>query len=314
MAVGQICWTQEDCQDIVNEVLLIVAENSILKDTIDLEELRQRALSDMEANESVDCYRVIRRLIKSLGDHHSVVQSPEQSSNWTDASPSVGFDLISKSIHSDIGYLAIPSFSSGNQIVIDSFANEIQQAIRDLDNSKVSGWIVDLRFNFGGNCWPMIAGLGPLLGNGVCGYFNYADGRIESWIYIDGVSALADIPHATVTNACTQIEGNTPIAVLIGSQTASSGEATAVAFKSRKNSRFFGQPTTGITTSNEMFVLSDGGRLFLTTAVFADRTGLQYGGQIQPDEHVEITDTREFMKDETVLSAVDWIYQSAKDN
>lgn len=313
VTASHICWTQDQCKDIVNEVVLIVAENSILKDSFDIAELHKRAMSDIEADVATDCYQVIRRLVKSIGDNHSVVQSPEQSTDWSDAAPSVGFNLISKSINSDIGYLAIPYFSSGNQIAIDSFADEVHQAIRELDNSKVRGWIVDLRYNYGGNCWPMIAGIGPLIGNGVCGFFNYSNGRIEIWKYNNGKSILGEIVHATVSNAYQQIVENTPVAVLIGSQTASSGEAVAVAFKGRKNSRFFGQPTRGLTTSNEMFVLSDGGKLFLTSAVFADRTEKQYGGHIQPDEYVESTDTRDFMKDVIIMRAVDWIYEFIQD-
>ena len=35
--------------------------------------------------------------------------------------------------------------------------------------------MIDLRPNTGDNCWPMLAGIGPLLGEGVCGYFTDRD-------------------------------------------------------------------------------------------------------------------------------------------
>ena len=34
--------------------------------------------------------------------------------------------------------------------------------------------------------WPMLAGLGPLLGNGVCGAFHNAGGKDMNWFYRDG--------------------------------------------------------------------------------------------------------------------------------
>jgi len=37
------------------------------------------------------------------------------------------------------------------------------------DRDDLIGWIVDLRGNGGGNMWPMLAGVGPVLGEGVVG-------------------------------------------------------------------------------------------------------------------------------------------------
>jgi C-terminal processing protease CtpA/Prc len=73
------------------------------------------------------------------------------------------------------------------------------------------------------------------------------------------------------------------IAVLIDSSTASSGEFTAIAFKSLPNVRFFGQASAGYTTSNQTFRLSDGACLYLATAYMADRKGNQYWPNIIPD-------------------------------
>ena len=40
-------------------------------------------------------------------------------------------------------------------------------------------WIVDLRGNYGGNIWPMIAGVGPVLGEGIIGWIVYNDSEYE---------------------------------------------------------------------------------------------------------------------------------------
>jgi carboxyl-terminal processing protease len=75
-----------------------------------------------------------------------------------------------------------------------------------------------------------------------------------------------------------------PVAVLISGQTASSGEAIAVAFRGRDETRFFGAPTFGISTANRVYALADGAMIVLTVAVFADRAGVAYGGALPPDE------------------------------
>lgn len=91
--------------------------------------------------------------------------------------------------------------------------------------------VLDLRTDTGGNMWPMIGGLAPLIGTGQVGSFVYPDGTIEPWTLIDGVASWDGMVMAAYD---TPIEaGHPPVAVLIGPRTASSGEATAVAFHGR---------------------------------------------------------------------------------
>ncbi len=78
-----------------------------------------------------------------------------------------------------------------------------------------------------------------------------------------------------------------PIAVLTGPMTGSSGEAMVVAFRGRTNTRSFGQPTSGASSGNLGFQLSDGAAIALTISLFADRDGRVYGGRIEPDTLVE---------------------------
>ena len=49
------------------------------------------------------------------------------------------------------------------------YAKTLQDSIRARDRVGLIGWIVDLRGNSGGNMWPMLAGVGPVLGEGVAG-------------------------------------------------------------------------------------------------------------------------------------------------
>src|SRR5207244_11064020 len=127
------------------------------------------------------------------------------------------------------------------------------------------------------NFWPMLAGIGPILGEGELGAFvgnpNKPD---EIWSYNNGRSFLKYEEMAQADHPYQLKQPFPPVAVLISPLTASSGEIVVVAFRGRPNTRSFGEPTAGATTANIDSDLSDGARLFVTSAIDADRTGKSY--------------------------------------
>jgi carboxyl-terminal processing protease len=167
-----------------------------------------------------------------------------------------------------------------------AFADEIQELIRSLDTDQTQGWIVDLSQNTGGNMWPMIAGIGPLLGEGTVGWFIDRDGGQLEWRYESGKS----ICNGEVVTACSKQAHEPrrayPVGVLIGNQTGSSGEALVTAFSGREKTRLFGEETHGLSTGNQSHVLEDGATIYLTEVIFADRNGKRFGGVIKPDVEV----------------------------
>ncbi|WP_232526247.1 S41 family peptidase [Lysobacter capsici] len=177
------------------------------------------------------------------------------------------FEPVVKPLTGQIGYVAVPGFSGGD----------------DAGRDASAGWIVDLRGNSGGTMWPMLAGLRPLLGAGAIGGNVSAPGQpMRRWR-----------PEQLMPNAATWPQPDlraAKVAVLIGPRTSSSGEAVAIAFSGRTRTRSFGQPSDGRSTSNETIALPDGGALLLTTAVFADRSGKLFGGRIEPDVAVPASD------------------------
>jgi C-terminal processing protease CtpA/Prc len=100
-----------------------------------------------------------------------------------------------------------------------------------------------------------------------------------------------------------------PVAVLIGPHTSSSGEAIAVAFKGRAKSRFFGQPTDGLTNVNRTYRLPDGTALLLTCAIDMDRDGHVYENGIIPD--MQVPDDVSLSADAALSAAQDWLRHSA---
>lgn len=168
------------------------------------------------------------------------------------------------------------------------WALNLQAAIRQQDDGKRCGWMVDLRRNSGGNMWPMLLGVGPLLHGSAdeskpVGHFS--DGRnAQPWYYRNGAVGSGDQVHyALGTGTYVLKRPGSPVAVLQAGATASSGEAIALALRGRPNSRSFGFPTAGYSTGNSPMTLVDGSLLVLTGTVMKDRNGMGDGARIVPD-------------------------------
>lgn len=183
-----------------------------------------------------------------------------------------------------VGYLELPAIV-GDDAAVRAYAATAQRLIRELDQGGARRWVVDLRRNGGGNMWPMLAGVGPLLGEGELGAFAYS-GRKDPWSYRAGRALLLERVLAQVDEPYELARPSPPVAVLASRLTGSSGELTLLAFRGRPHTRTFGEPTAGIPTCNDNEELPDGAVLYLTVALGADRTGRTYDGPVAPDEPV----------------------------
>jgi len=210
----------------------------------------------------------------------------------------------------EIGYIELFGNyqSSGSE---RTYVTEANAVLERVDRSGTCGWIVDLRRNMGGNYMPMVVGVTPLLG----------EGPILSWISPNGdrrIVALRegrvfdngqDVSGALVQGSVHELSRPTPpVAVLIGPQTASSGEATTLAFVGRPDTRLFGEITGGYTTANSGYLLFDGSIVLLAQAAMADRHGNTAIGGIEPDEIVRTDWTIYGTADDPVIqAATEWL-------
>lgn len=186
-----------------------------------------------------------------------------------------------------IGYISIPWISTSDPAVCTLIADSLQALIGRLADRGATRWIIDLRKNSGGNCWPMLAGMGPLLGNGVCGYF-VRKARVTSIRYQDGAALHANTVMCKTSKSVTLTdEQRQQIVVLTGPKTSSSGEILALAFKGMPRTRLMGEPTAGLTTANTTYDLFDGSTLVLTICQEADRNGKVCEGKIVPDDLIK---------------------------
>jgi carboxyl-terminal processing protease len=277
---------EDEVRAYMTDALDIMQTYSINKYRIDWPRFRADALARVGGVTTVsDAYPAVAATVRLLGDSHSSFIVPANAAP-TD-SPSPATQPIGKLLDARIAYVDVPAFSGTNAV---ARADSIQEIVKALDKGPVCGWVVDLRGNGGGNMYPMIAGLGPLLGEGQAGSFVDPDNVRSDWIYRAGaVSVRANGVESVAIRASapyTPRDATPPVAVLYGARTASSGEATAISFRGRADARSFGMPTAGLSTANRGFRMRDGAILNLTTATMADRTGRAYGGKLAPDEQI----------------------------
>src|SRR5262249_39839389 len=97
-----------------------------------------------------------------------------------------------------------------------------------------------------------------------------------------------------------------PVAVLIDRETGSSGEGVAIAFRSRPDTRYFGESTYGAATSTFPYTLSDGAQLFLVTGVMLDKEGNEYTDGLTPDQEV-LSEATISTNDPVIQAAVQWL-------
>jgi hypothetical protein len=276
----------KEAKKYIDDFVGIVKRHSIYSKSIDWKsvdkeiKLLSKGANSLEKATAVSDY--ILSKLREQGDNHSFILpkeafEKETKGNLDDRSP------YSKLLENNIGYISVPGYESVNDSVSKNFATLIQNLIKDLDSkNSIAGWIVDLRENTGGNMYPMIAGLGPLIGEGTLGHFHPAKGKAVGWMYSNGSTGFV-----TVSNPYVIRNPHTKIAVLIGHQTSSSGEMTAISFMAKLNTKFFGQPSGGYTTGNSMHKLMDGSALLLASSFVSDRNRKICFPKINPDVVVD---------------------------
>jgi hypothetical protein len=268
-------------QQVLDAAIALVKEHALRRNAVawDVVEPRVRAMS-AGAVKTSDVYPAIRYLIDQLGDNHSRLTVPAETAAFLSGgaqNPAVE----TRALPDHVGYMRVPGYTGADMSAMWAYTTRTHHAIESIAVSAACGWIVDLRQNTGGNMWPMLAGLRPLLGSDELGTFENANGRGAPWIAGQNVYNVYVEPPASIdlTSAW--------VAVLTGPRTASSGEVVAIAFRGRPHTRSFGEPTAGLSTANRTLLLPDGAALFLTTAIDVDRTGHRYGEKVDPDENVE---------------------------
>jgi Peptidase family S41 len=275
----------------LQQIVSIMEANSVNRLRIDWADFKAQVLQRANGALTIEAtYPAISLALGLLNDHHSFFQTATGGAvanpNALRCTALVPAAPVSQLLPTEIGYVRVSQFSDPQPAVAIVFADGIQRQIRDADRADLVGWIVDVRFNGGGNMWPMVAGVGPVLGEGLVGSFVPPTGRPNFWTFANGRSSLDGVALGQTSSTYSLLESAPRVAVLTDAAVASSGEAVVVAFRGRPNTRSFGGSTCGLSTANQTFALSDGATLVLTVSTMADRTGVAYGGVVVPDEQI----------------------------
>lgn len=279
----------------LDEAFSLMQKHYYKKEEMNWDSLKLAAREKMfKASDCEEAMQTVNWCFRQIGEPHSFVMPAGKADVYNNdqqhlkSSPSL-FQLVGeiKSEHyvdKGIGYISVPWINTTDSAICTLIADSIQQQIASLDQKGVTKWIIDLRNNRGGNCWPMIAGIGPLLGNGICGYFVSADEKVPI-SYSQGAAMHGRYTRCKVSKSAYQVStSKKSIIVLTGPRTSSSGEILALAFKGKDQTYLYGQPTAGMTTANTTYNLSDRSMLVLTVCREADRNGKLVDGKILPDE------------------------------
>lgn len=202
-----------------------------------------------------------------------------------------------------IGYVRIAGLPMGDNA---KMALDIQEPLCELARKGAQKWIIDLRYNGGGNLNPMAEGLAPLLGNDTLGG---AQGLTpaESPVWEIKNGDFYNFGYSiALPNRCA-LSDTARVAVLTSLYTASSGEALAAMFKGRPNTRFFGEKTLGMVTGTNWTLINDSVAVSISTNFFKDRKGVVYRNYVEPDEAIPFSPVEHPADDAGIQRAAAWL-------
>lgn len=203
------------------------------------------------------------------------------------------------------GYLRIVAIPPNADIHKE--AQRIRTAVKRLANLKAKKWIIDLRYNGGGNMHPMVSGIAPIIGDGKTGCLKNLEGEklfdweIKSGNFIYAGYQAIDLPNEP------QFNYTPKVAVLTSRWTVSSGEVVATCFKGRPNTKFFGEMTGSFTTNNNWEIINDLVILNISTGIFCDRNGISYEYNIPVDAEIPFDPANRVENDKCITEALKWL-------
>ncbi|MBM7411317.1 hypothetical protein JOE38_001140 [Clavibacter michiganensis] len=232
-------------------------------------------------------YPALSGAAKELGGEHSSLLGPvEAAADFGDSPPvsAAAEPRPTVTTADGITTIVVPALVGGDEASRQRYVDAGARALAAAVPATTRGWVVDLRGNHGGDIWPMLAAVSPLLDEGRVMSFEQADGSVPVTVAGGAVAQGGDV---MATSDAGRVPAGVPIAVVTDGMTVSSGEAVAIAFVGQDGVCSFGQPTYGFSSANSPRTLVDGAIVNLTDAVDADRTGKRYGVPVVPDVVVD---------------------------
>lgn len=303
-----------DARALTDQAIATARKESFRSGQVDWPALEARVrAAAADATDELDMLAVYALLLDGLGDGHSFVQVPDEQrkayldrhgrefdAGVTRHPQSSAFimrrDRAARMLkigdRSQALFLTVPKVFGGGAGG-RAYANGLYTSLAEAA-PLACGYVLDLRGNIGGNLWPMLTGLSPLLGDGFASGEQDATGAVSVYANLkSGAAVIASGDQAGLT--IIGVEGwrnlgitGAPVAILIDDGVSSSGEGVLAAFAGRPHSRTFGQASYGVASSNAGFQLADGANLVITVAMMTDRNGRIYPNGFTPDSPVAV--------------------------
>ncbi|MGN6111858.1 MAG: S41 family peptidase [Luteimonas sp.] len=301
-----LCWPLAGaCQahPSLDAVIAFARERAYRADSVAWPDVIAQA-NDIAASSGEDA--AIRYVVRALGDHHSFYLTPDAGAMAHAATPAA---LHTATPISD----ARPAVDGVPVVEVHGWSGSVEegnaaatalrsQLVHALATQRC-GIVLDFANNHGGNMWPMLAGLAPLVTEGLLGYFQDARGHRQAIARRGEALFLGGKPLPYRAGGAQPAHAAGRVAIVLGPGSASSGEIVPIMFHGQGNVRLFGRPTSGHSTANTMHQLANGGFVGITTGTTLDRDGVEFGGTIVPD----------VAGDDGVADAAQWVRSGCAD-
>ena len=316
-----------ELKELLDATITRTQEISYYTSEVDWDKLTAAVHAKVEgAQELDDLVPAFETLLNTLRDHHGrILKLPAHSilANFTDHEKARYSDtrprdpdtwaivndtesrFESELLPGSVGYLKVVGV--GPNVDGQKEAERIRRAVVELaEEEQVEGWILDLRYNGGGNINVMLAGLAPLIDTKTVASVRTHDQQVQGTAQIKKGNFYYMDRNAFPIEQSTKLK-RPKIAVLLSRWTVSSGELAAIAFKGQRNVRFFGEASGSYTTNTSYDRIGEQIAIVIATGVFCDRNGKAYDEHVLPDVEVAFDAGSDFEEDEGIQRAVEWL-------
>lgn len=266
---------QDTPEGYVRHAVRLLDAQALYANTPEWSACRKEVLSQAKSFTSMEQAReAVSWAASAAGGKHSALVPPvRDTASYPETIPEA------RVLENNVLYVLLPPHSGvlvSDSLYIHTILNFLQEHL------DAKGVVLDLRGNHGGNMYPMIAAVSPLLPDGII--IRFKSRKRTSPISLGFVLSSAQLSP----NSVQRFPKETPIAILTDEWTGSSGEATLLCFRGMESARSFGTPTAGYASANMPHPLADGYTLVITTASNVARTGEEFcEDPIEPDVRSE---------------------------
>jgi C-terminal processing protease CtpA/Prc len=318
-----------DIKVVLDSVLYHTKNSSVYSNKVNWDTLQQKAMAlAKDATTVNDLKPALSYVLNSLGDYHGrYLKTADYSpiatfTDWNKLNASAqdkrerkreelaivnapDIKFCYSLLPGNTAYLRVVGI--GFNVNLQAEADSIRKAILFFANRKVQKWIVDLRYNGGGNMNPMMAGLAPLLDSGLVGSLSGGSAdATDVWTIRNNNFIWGDY-QALQMNKYPRLKAGRKIAVLTSRYTVSSGEFVATAFKNNSGTKFFGEATGGYTTSTNWITVGNEIIVCISHGYYADRKGTVYNLNIPVNEEAVFIPNQAPGADDGIIKALTWL-------